>query len=144
LQWPGLRLSGRALTEKTMNVLFGLDTLGNARRDHPMSNIIKFPSKVKSSAQAAPQPVVGQHKPMLDVSRLTLFEKVMRVIWLLVVLTWPLVSWAGSIYVFFQFLRMLYHWNTPGSYAGWSFLAHFAMLVVLVCFITMYKPKGIE
>ena len=39
---------------------------------------------------------------------------------------------------------MLYYWNTPGSDAGWSFLAHFAVLVVLLCFITMYKPKGIE
>jgi hypothetical protein len=109
-----------------------------------MSNIIKFPVKAKPSAQAAPQLVASQHKPMRDAPRLTLFEHVMRVIWLLVVLTWPLVSWVGSIYVFFQFLRMLYHWNTPGSYAGWSFLAHFAVLVVLMCFITMYKPKGIE
>ena len=79
-----------------------------------------------------------------DASRLTLFEHVLRVIWLLVALTWPLVSWVGSIYVFFQFLRMLYYWSAPGSYAGWSFLAHFSVLVVLICFITMYKPKGIK
>jgi hypothetical protein len=109
-----------------------------------MSNIIKFLVKAQPSAQAAPQLVVAQHKPMRDPPRLALFEHLMRVIWLVVVLTWPLVSWVGSIYVFFQFLRMLYHWDTPGSDAGWSFLAHFAVLVVLLRFITMYKPKGIE
>ncbi len=115
-----------------------------------MSNIIKFPVKAKLSTQvplllAGQPPVIPQQRPMIDkASRLTLFEHVMRVIWLLVVLTWPLVSWLGSIYVFFQFLRMLYHWSTPGSYADWSFLTHFAVLVALLCFITMYKPKGIE
>lgn len=114
-----------------------------------MSNIIEFPVKAKPSRQAAPplgqiQPVALQKRPKPDGSRLTLFEHVTRVIWLLVVLTWPLVSWVGSLYVFFQFLRMLYYWNMPGSHAGWSFLAHFAVLVVLICFSTLYKPKGID
>ena len=113
-----------------------------------MSNIIEFPVKAKRFPQAAPQrremqPVAPQKRRKPDASRLTPGEHIMRVIWLLVVLTWPLVSSVGSLYVFFQFLRMLYYWNTPGSYAGWSFLAHFAMLVVLICFITLNKPKGI-
>lgn len=114
-----------------------------------MSNIIEFPVKAKPSPQAAPQrremqSVAPQKRPKPDASRLTLGEHVMCVIWLLVILTWPLVSWLGSLYIFFQFIRMLYYWNTPGSHAGWSFLAHFAVLVVLICFITLYKPKGIE
>ena len=114
-----------------------------------MSNIIDFPVKAKPSSQDVPQlrqmqPAPLQKRPKPDASRLTLFEHVMRVIWLLVVLTWPLVSWVVSLYVFFQFLRMLYYWSTPGSHAGWSFLAHFAVLVFLICFTALYKPKGID
>jgi hypothetical protein len=44
---------------------------------------------------------------------------------------------------FFQFVRMLYHWNTPGVYAGWSFLAYFAALTAITYFVSIYKPKGL-
>jgi hypothetical protein len=48
-----------------------------------------------------------------------------------------------SIATFFQFVRMLYHWNTPGVYAGWSFLAYFAALTAITYFVSIYKPKGL-
>ena len=54
-----------------------------------------------------------------------------------------LLKWIVSIDVFFQFIRMVYHWNTPGVFAGWTFLAHFAVLVALTYFVSIYKPKGI-
>ena len=38
---------------------------------------------------------------------------------------------------------MLYHWNTPGVYAGWSFLAYFAVLTAITYFVSIYKPKGL-
>ena len=52
-------------------------------------------------------------------------------------------KWLVSIEVFFQFIRMIYHWNTPGVYAGWTFLLHFAVLTALTYFVSIYKPKGL-
>ncbi|MDO8773520.1 MAG: KleE stable inheritance protein [Burkholderiaceae bacterium] len=42
----------------------------------------------------------------------------------------------------FQLVRMIYHWETPGVYAGWDFLLHFAALAALACFVSLYKPKA--
>ena len=99
-----------------------LHWIGNAKTGQATSNIIK-------PAPAAP--------------RRGLFAPVVKAVWVVVVLVWPLLKWIVSIDVFFQFIRMVYHWNTPGVLAGWTFLAHFAVLVALTYFVSIYKPKGI-
>jgi hypothetical protein len=54
-----------------------------------------------------------------------IFAAVWRTVWVVFVLVWPGPSWTISIEVFFQLIRMIYHWNTPGVYAGWTWLLHF-------------------
>jgi hypothetical protein len=66
-----------------------------------------------------------------------------KFVWVATVLVWPILKWVLSIATFFQFVRMLYHWNTPGVYAGWSFLAYFAVLTAITYFVSIYKPKGL-
>ena len=65
-----------------------------------------------------------------------------RAIWVITVLVWPIVKWPLSIEVFWQLLKTMYYWNTPGVHAGWTFLAHFTVLTVLTYFVSAYKPKG--
>jgi hypothetical protein len=72
-----------------------------------------------------------------------LLAGLVRLIWVVTVLVWPVLKWVVSIEVFFQFVRMIYHWDTPGVYAGWTFLVHFAVLTALTYFVSLYKPKGI-
>ncbi|MDD5706557.1 MAG: KleE stable inheritance protein [Kiritimatiellae bacterium] len=55
-------------------------------------------------------------------------------------LTWPLSGWLVGIDLLFQFLRMLVFWSTPGTYAGWTFLFHCAVVIGLVKFFFSYKP----
>lgn len=73
------------------------------------------------------------------------FDKVLKNVfvwvWMITVLFWPLLKWVISIEVFYQFVKMLYHWDTPGANAGWVFLAHFSVLVVLTYYVSIYKPK---
>ena len=107
-----------------------------------MTNIIKFPGKAEAPAEVAPEPA-AQEKPASAAPRRGLFAPVVKAVWVVVVLVWPLLKWIVSIDVFFQFIRMVYHWNTPGVFAGWTFLAHFAVLVALTYFVSIYKPKGI-
>ena len=61
---------------------------------------------------------------------------------IVVALLWPLLKWVLAIDVTWQLVRMLYFWQTPGVHAGWTFLAHFAVLVALTCLVGVHRPKG--
>ena len=59
-----------------------------------------------------------------------------------VALLWPLLKWVLAIDVTWQFARMLYFWQTPSVYAGWTFLGHFAVLAALTYFVAMRRSPG--
>ena len=109
-----------------------------------MSNIIKFPRNEQAES-VAPMEAVASVKPVKvsNAKGKAFLAGVLRFVWIAVVLVWPVLKWLVSIEVFFQFIRMVYHWNTPGVYAGWTFLLHFAVLTALTYFVSIYKPKGI-
>ncbi|EHW7386046.1 protein kleE [Escherichia coli] len=107
-----------------------------------MSKIIKFPGvPVEPKAPAAPPESPNKPAPRLTVA--AVLNGLLRFVWVVTVLVWPVAKWIISIDVFFQFLRMFYHWDTPGVHAGWTFLAHFAVLTALTYFVSLYKPKGL-
>jgi len=54
----------------------------------------------------------------------------------------PLVEWMIALDCVFQFFRMLYYWNTNGVHAGVTFGLHSIGYAVLICFVALYKPKG--
>jgi hypothetical protein len=47
------------------------------------------------------------------------------------VLVWPVLRWIVGIDVFIQALRMWWHWHTPGTHVGTTFLIHFTVLCAL-------------
>lgn len=111
-----------------------------------MSNIIKFPRN-EQFKPPSPAPVVLVNQDKLDKASnqkgKTFVSRMLSFFWIAVVLIWPVLKWLVSIEVFFQFIRMLYHWNTSDVYAGWTFLLHFAMLTALTYFVSIYKPNGL-
>ncbi|CAE6823575.1 hypothetical protein R69658_05962 [Paraburkholderia aspalathi] len=104
-----------------------------------MTKIIKFPGMVEPTVEARPAaktaPTAFKGKGFLD--------GVVKTLWVMTVLVWPLLRWVAALDVVFQFARMLWKWDTPGAYAGWTFLLHFAVLTALTYFVTLYKPKGL-
>lgn len=110
------------------------------------SNIIKFPKRGHIGSMPPPkehdgkQPVKPQSKPKKDGGVLA---AIVRWIWVAVVLVWPVLKWIVSIEVFFQVVRTFYYWNNPEVHAGWTFLAHFSVLLILIYFVSVFKPKGI-
>ncbi|AGJ01270.1 protein kleE (plasmid) [Pandoraea sp. XJJ-1] len=108
-----------------------------------MSNIIKFPKEIEQPAAPAPvEPAAASAAPN-KAPGAGLLAGLVKFVWVATVLVWPILKWVLSIATFFQFVRMLYHWNTPGVYAGWSFLAYFAVLTAITYFVSIYKPKGL-
>ncbi|MGZ3238632.1 MAG: KleE stable inheritance protein [Burkholderiaceae bacterium] len=67
---------------------------------------------------------------------------VLKVIWVLTVLIWPLLRIVLAMDCVYQFVRMLYHWNTPGVHAGWTFLFHFCRAVCVDIFCFGVQAKG--
>lgn len=104
-----------------------------------MTNIIKFPRQADAAVEVEPKvPVL-----MPKVKGPGVGATVVKGVWVFTVLVWPILKWIISIDCFFQIIRMIYHWETPGVYAGWTFLFHFAVLTALTYFVSVYKPKGI-
>ena len=100
-----------------------------------MSNIIKFPKEIEQPAAPAPvEPAAASAAPN-KAPGAGLLAGLVKFVWVATVLVWPILKWVLSIATFFQFVRMLYHWNTPGVYAGWSFLAYFAVLTAITAAI---------
>lgn len=64
-------------------------------------------------------------------------------IWILLVLTWPVVKWILSLITFYHFLRMIYLWDTPGANAWIYFILYFVVLTVFTTVVSS-KPKKIQ
>jgi hypothetical protein len=61
---------------------------------------------------------------------------------IVVALLWPWLKWVLAIDVTWQLARMVYHWQTPGVHAGWTFLGHFAVLIALTYFVAVRRSQG--
>ena len=107
-----------------------------------MTNIIQFPRSDSGAHDLAPLKL--QARPIDDVAGGGgILSNLVKVVWVATVLVWPVMKWVLSFDVLFQFSRMLYQWSTPGVYATWTFFLHFSVLVLLTCFVSLYKPRGI-
>ena len=58
----------------------------------------------------------------------------------LVAMVWPVLNGIVSLDIFFQFLRMLWHWNMAGQHAGWIFMGHLAGATVLFYYVMVHGP----
>jgi len=107
-----------------------------------MTNIIQFPMRGNSPPAPDP-PSPSLQPPHLDGARGKAILSLVKGVWVVTVLVWPLLKRIVSLDVLFQLIRMVHHWSTTGVYAIWTFLLHFAVLTALTCFVSLYKPKGI-
>lgn len=113
-----------------------------------MSNIVKFPKALKPPAPVAevvtPAPSPTTRTRGLRRVLLGLVTFLDRAVWIMTLLLWPVIKFVGVICLLIQFVRMVYHWNTPGMHAGWTFVLMFAALVAINCYVAIYKPKGLK
>lgn len=108
-------------------------------------NIIKFPKMDTGTRKPVSVPAYDFTRESVKPTRVQrVLNALLSVIWAVTVLVWPLLKWVLSIEIFFQMLRMFYHWNTPGMYAGWTFLLHFSVLVALTYFVEIFRPKNMN
>lgn len=101
-----------------------------------MAKIVKFPRPKKPAPEqrdASPTTVKTSPSDPL----------VLRVLWVLTVLLWPILKWVFALDCLYQLIRAIYHSNTPGVYGYWTFAAHFAVFCALTYFVSVYKPKGL-
>lgn len=101
-----------------------------------MAKIIEFPN----SNDPNKRPIIYTPKPKRNWFKSAFFSFA-YITKIILAIFWIPIKWILSMDCFFQLLRMLYYWNTPGIHAGWIFLAHFSVLTVLMIFITSTSLK---
>lgn len=108
-----------------------------------MTNIVKFPKKPVPTHPETTKPssvVPGVPRKPNWWSRA--WSGLLKVIWMLTVIIWPLLRWVISVASVCLFIRMIYYWDTPGIHAGVDFILSFFILTVLTYYVSHYKPKG--
>lgn len=109
------------------------------------NNVYKFPGSegAQEALNAVPEsaPLKAPSGPGATKKA---FSGAVKVLWVVVALVWPVLRWLLALDVVFQGVLMLWHWDTPGSHAGWTFALHFAALVALTFFVSVFKPKGVK
>lgn len=103
-----------------------------------MPTIIKFPVRgpLAQPRQPVPQAVSAPKRKKSSVLAI--------IIYMIVGLCWPLIQFGMTIDCLYQFIRMLYYWNTPGTYAGFRFIAHFLLYSGLFYYIAFGMPEGLR
>lgn len=110
------------------------------------NNIYKFPGgeSARQSLHAAPARAENESaKAVPGAGRKTLSVAV-KTLWIVAALVWPVLRWIMALDVAFQALLMVWHWGTPGNGAMVTFLLHFAALVGMTFFVSVFKPKSVK
>ena len=92
-----------------------------------MGQVIKFPR----ATEQTPRSFGGK-----DV-----LQFVVRFVWLITVLIWPVLRWIAAFDVTLQALRMLLLFNERGFFLDWIFVTHFLGFTALFYFVSVYRPK---
>lgn len=109
------------------------------------NNVYKFPGGrgVQETRNVAPETAPKKPSNSPEMAKKT-FSGGVKVLWFVVALVWPVLRWVLALDVVFQGVLMLWRWDTPGSYAGFTFSLHFAALVALTFFVSVFKPAGVK
>lgn len=104
-----------------------------------MNNVIPFPIRRRINRIADPPSLA-----ILSSVEASAMDKIIAVVWSITAFCWGFLRFIIPLVVFWQFLRMLWFWNTPGVHAGWNFLAYFAGYTALYYFVAFYRPKALR
>ena len=104
-----------------------------------MTKIIQFP-KSSVPLNLETKPVKVDSVASNERKSRSLFSGLIKVIWVPIVIIWPILKWVISLDVLFQLVRMFVLWDTPGIYPGWTFGIHFGVLTALTWFVSIYNP----
>lgn len=105
-----------------------------------MGEVVRFPIMPRRPI-AVPQPLRVKAADPPAPARSPHVDTIIGIVWFVVALCWTVMRFILPVVVFWQFLRMIWFWDTPGVYAGWQFLAYFAGYTALYWFVGVYRPK---
>ena len=102
------------------------------------AKLYKFPDVGKAHPQQ--ENVVEATDPLIHSSP-PLLHRIVHIVWLMLVLVWPISKWLFALDVLFQFIRAMYYHNTPGMYAGLTAMIHASLLIAITYFVEFYGPR---
>lgn len=108
-----------------------------------MSNILKFPKVKRPVPPVADEAPKKAGNPQSGATAVSDASPLVKGLWVTTVILWPVLKWIIALDCVWQFVRAMYYWNTPGTFAGMNFLLHFSAFVAVTYFVSCYKPKGL-
>lgn len=129
-----------------MRRVFGVRIYSHLHGEQVMANnLYKFPERpgAKATPEVASEPTPSQTRPAPGKLRKAI-SGLARALWMLLVLTWPVLRWVMALDVAYRGFLTVWHWDTPGSHAGFTFFLHFAALTAATFLVSSYKPKSVE
>jgi Uncharacterized KleE stable inheritance protein len=76
-----------------------------------------------------------------NVSKIFPGKLIVRLVWILTVLVWPLLRWILALNVTLQLFRVLIVSLGAGWYLDWALVVHFMVFVTLTYFVSVYRPS---
>ena len=58
-----------------------------------------------------------------------------------VLLAYPVIEKVGIAYILYQFVLMIYYWDTPGKHPGYKLVGMFILLLVLFIMVMNFDDK---
>jgi hypothetical protein len=117
-----------------------------------MAKIIQFPKSARVPAPVIKEMPRPAAKTALVMQGIRFFARflvglvkgVSAIVFLVGCAIWPVLAWIISADLLFHFIRMIYFWNTPDTYAGWIFLLHLGVPIICMgYFIFIFNLKDL-
>lgn len=103
--------------------------------------IIRFPTGEKRTSEASTQKSAQSEQPS-TINRAP-SPLGIRVVWVILVVLWPILRKVLALDCLVQFLIATYHWDDAPFRGCLTFGIHFAVLTALTYFVATYKPRGL-
>lgn len=102
-----------------------------------MAKILEFIRPARPAVAPGTVPVPAKPRPQPFVVRV--LSKALLALHFILVILWPFLRPILIIDIVFQGFRMLIGFSDKGLYVDWTFIAHYAAVMFLVCFIHGYR-----
>jgi hypothetical protein len=64
-----------------------------------------------------------------------------RFLYYSVLLAYPVIEKIGIAYILYQFVMMIYYWDTPGEHPGYKFVGAFILMSILFTMVANFDDK---
>jgi hypothetical protein len=71
----------------------------------------------------------------------SILRGIVRFLYCSVLLAYPVIEKIGIAYILYQFVMMIYYWDTPGKHPGYKLVGAFILMSILFTMVANFDDK---